>query len=194
MTSENFKLPNPHIQASVYYLNPKEGGRSTPVANGYRGQFYFKGYDWDASQELIGKALCNPGESVDVLIQFASAHNILTLSQGLKFMIREGNAVVGRGIITNLIDPDLINPTKEKNLYSLLDQILWTDWDPIGVNDIHDARDEYQSYVPAFYSLKKKNADQETITNYLMKIETEQMGLPGDIKNCKKIALRIMNA
>lgn len=29
---------NPEIEAGVYYLSTQEGGRKTPVFNGYRGQ------------------------------------------------------------------------------------------------------------------------------------------------------------
>ena len=32
---------------------------------------------------------------------------------------------------------------KQKKLYKAIDEILWKDWDPIGVNDIEDVRDEY---------------------------------------------------
>jgi hypothetical protein len=39
-------------------------------------------------------------------------------------------------------------------LYEKIDEILWLDWDPIGVNEF-EVRDEYQSYTPAIYDLKK---------------------------------------
>lgn len=29
-------------------------------------------------------------------------------------------------------------------IYKRIDEILWFDWDPIGVNQIEEARDEYQ--------------------------------------------------
>lgn len=37
----------PHLEAEIYYLTEAEGGRKTPVASGYRGQFYYDGKDWD---------------------------------------------------------------------------------------------------------------------------------------------------
>jgi len=37
-------------------------------------------------------------------------------------------------------------PGKSK-IHKLIDEILWKDWDPIGVNDIPSARDEYQRWL-----------------------------------------------
>jgi len=35
---------------------------------------------------------------------------------------------------------------KQKEIYKQIDLILWPDWDPIGINDIESARDEYYNY------------------------------------------------
>src|SRR5690554_4253656 len=51
---------------------------------------------------------------------------------------------------------------KYKELYQKVDEILWNDWDPIGVNDIAP-RDEYQSYTPTIFNLIKNGADKETV-------------------------------
>jgi hypothetical protein len=41
----------------------------------------------------------------------------------------------------------------DMELFKRIDDILWFDWDPIGIND--DApRDEYESYTPPIFSLK----------------------------------------
>lgn len=42
---------------------------------------------------------------------------------------------------------------KTKRLFEAVDLILWEDWDPIGVNDIPAARNEYSSYVPSIVRL-----------------------------------------
>lgn len=41
-----------------------------------------------------------------------------------------------------------------QKLYKVIDEILWKDWNPIGVNDIPSARDEYQT-IPAKYRRSK---------------------------------------
>ncbi len=80
---------------------------------------------------------------------------------------------------------------EHKKLYKQIDEILWNDWDPIGVND--DApRDEYQSYTPAIFDLKIKGADRDAIAQRLCEFEIERMGLGGDIEHCREIAEKIV--
>ena len=81
---------------------------------------------------------------------------------------------------------------ENKRIYNAIDKILWEEWDPIGVNEITTARDEYQSYTLGLFRLKLEGADKDTIANHLFKIETENMGLTGNIENCKKVADKIL--
>ena len=81
-----------------------------------------------------------------------------------------------------------------KKIYELIDEILWKDWDPIGVNDIEDVRDEYQSYTPHIFSLTIHGADKIKIAEHLCKIETVNMGLTGDKNHCEEIAQKIIDA
>ena len=80
---------------------------------------------------------------------------------------------------------------KEFIQYKKIDDILWTDWDPIGVNDIAP-RDEYQSYVPEIFGLLKSNANRNEIAKILYKLETENMGMESKIENCLTIADKIL--
>ena len=73
--------------------------------------------------------------------------------------------------------------TDQKKIYELIDEILWKDWDPIGVNDIEDVRDEYQSYTPHIFSLTTHGADKLKIAEHLYKIETINMGMTGNKKS-----------
>jgi hypothetical protein len=77
-------------------------------------------------------------------------------------------------------------------LYEKIDEILWLDWDPIGVNEF-EVRDEYQSYTPAIYDLKKSGASIDIIAAALYKIETNQMGVMGDMEGCRTVAEKIWN-
>ena len=79
------------------------------------------------------------------------------------------------------------------NIYKAIDEILWKEWDPIGINDTPQARDEYYMYLPQVYRLKSENADMEIIAQYLLNIEVDRMGLPGDIINCRKVANLILS-
>lgn len=105
--NEAFHLSSPEIEATIYYLSTAEGGRSTPVHSGYRGQFYYDHTNWDAGQEFIGQDQCTPGESVLVIMQTASPEShVGKLFIGKEFEIREGNQMVGQGKITKLIRED----------------------------------------------------------------------------------------
>jgi hypothetical protein len=83
--------------------------------------------------------------------------------------------------------------TEHKLIFERIDDLLWLEWDPIGVNDIEDARGEYQSYTPQLFSLKINGAAKETIAKCLYKIETDNMGLLGNIDKCLEIADKILN-
>lgn len=80
---------------------------------------------------------------------------------------------------------------EQKALYQKIDVVLWLEWDPIGVNEFEEARDEYYSYVHQIFSLKIQSAGEETIASTLFKIETETMGLLGNIEHCRVIAGKI---
>jgi hypothetical protein len=82
--------------------------------------------------------------------------------------------------------------TPEQNLlYKNIDEILWNDWDPIGINDVAP-RDEYQSYTPEIFTLKLNGAEKEMIALKLFEIETKTMGLFGNIENCRLVATKII--
>jgi len=82
--------------------------------------------------------------------------------------------------------------SEQKKLYKLIDEILWNDWDPIGINDTEEARDEYQSYTPQIFSLRINNSGIETIAQHLYNIEAERMGLLGGLQKCRQVAEKII--
>jgi len=83
---------------------------------------------------------------------------------------------------------------EQNQLYNLIDELLWCEWDPIGVNDYPDARDEYQSYTPQIFSLAIKGASREDIAQKLLQIETEMMGLVGNVKKNNELATKMVEA
>jgi hypothetical protein len=86
---------------------------------------------------------------------------------------------------------------KDKAIYKAIDEILWKDWDPIGVNDNENIRDEYQSYTPHIFSLKKQGIDIHKIAQHLYQLETVSMGMTGEkdlvLNHCKAIAQKIFD-
>lgn len=82
---------------------------------------------------------------------------------------------------------------RQINIYKAIDEILWKDWDPIGINDNENCRDEYQGYVSHIYNLIIHDADKTKITNHLLEIETINMGMEGNKNHCEEIAKKILN-
>jgi hypothetical protein len=80
-----------------------------------------------------------------------------------------------------------------KNAFNQIDGILWNDWDPIGINEISKAGDEYHSYVWKVVDFKLKGVDSEVIAQYLFQLETVRMGLNGNLVDCRKVSQIIMN-
>jgi hypothetical protein len=63
-------------------------------------------------------------------------------------------------------------------LIGAVDSVLWEVWDPIGVNDVPEARDEYASYAPGVAGLLRSGASDDEIRSHLATIVAEWMGLP----------------
>jgi len=77
------------------------------------------------------------------------------------------------------------------SLYEQINEILWNDWDPIGIKDIAP-HDEYSGYTTTIYRLKTNGVDKETIANTLNQIETDTIGLTGNMETCLQVAEKII--
>jgi hypothetical protein len=96
--------------------------------------------------------------------------------------------------------PELDNQFEKKNMkneetkiYKSIDEILWYDWDPIGVNDFgEDARDEYYGYLPEVYQLKISGATKTEIANYLDLVVTNRMGMSSNMAHSLNVAEKIV--
>jgi hypothetical protein len=83
-------------------------------------------------------------------------------------------------------------PPDQLKLYKAIDEILWSDWDPIGVNDCAEARDEYQSYLPHIFRLTMEGADAYRISASLISTIETNIGLGADKDHNQKIAAKIV--
>jgi elongation factor Tu len=93
------------IEAEIYYLTPEEGGRSSPAFTGYRPQFYYDGRDWGASHIYPDVEVANPGETVRAYLGFLSPEEHLgKIKVGMEFEIREGARIVGKGVVTKIME------------------------------------------------------------------------------------------
>lgn len=78
---------------------------------------------------------------------------------------------------------------------TIIQKILLTEWDPIGVSDIPEAQDEYDAYADTVFGmLANQTASVDAIAQYLYEIATEHMGLsyPELAERCEKAARAIV--
>jgi elongation factor Tu len=85
--------------ARVYLLSTKEGGRRTPVATGYRPQFYLRTADVVGDMDFGAAGAARPGETVEVQVELGRPTPV---EPGLGFAIREGGRTVGAGTVTQV--------------------------------------------------------------------------------------------
>lgn len=81
-------------------------------------------------------------------------------------------------------------PPNQLQLYKAIDEILWKDWDPIGVSP-HGLRDEYHAYLPQVFKLALEDAATKTIAEYLHEVVSERMGLTSRVGYHLPIAEKI---
>ncbi|MEU5979261.1 elongation factor Tu [Streptomyces sp. NPDC047315] len=92
--------PSSRFTAQVYLLSQREGGRSTPVATGYRPQFYIRTADVVGDVDLGAAAVARPGDTVTMTVELGRP---VPLESGLGFAIREGGRTVGAGTVTEVV-------------------------------------------------------------------------------------------
>ncbi|KPI07371.1 translation elongation factor Tu [Actinobacteria bacterium OV450] len=92
--------PKRRFTAQVYVLSAREGGRTTPVATGYRPQFYIRTADVVGDVDLGAAGVARPGETVAMTVELGRD---VPLESGLGFAIREGGRTVGAGTVTAVL-------------------------------------------------------------------------------------------
>lgn len=88
------------IRANLRLLTRREGGRSTPIASGYRSTARFDGAELEYGFELeLDGGQLGPGEVGTGRLSFWAVEELPELSAGESFELREGARVVGHGTV-----------------------------------------------------------------------------------------------
>ncbi len=77
----------------------------------------------------------------------------------------------------------MIENSESKRIWADIRRVLMKVWDPIGVKDVPQAQDEYDSYVPGIYKLLIDRSSDDEIEAHLWLIVTETIGLSGATKS-----------
>ncbi|MFZ2153523.1 MAG: elongation factor Tu [Microgenomates group bacterium] len=93
--------PHTEFKAEVLLLKKEEGGRHTPIFNGYRPQVFIRTTDVTGDITLPeGMEMVMPGDNANVIIKLIKP---VAMEKGMRFAIREGGLTVGAGAITEII-------------------------------------------------------------------------------------------
>ena len=82
---------------------------------------------------------------------------------------------------------------KAADLHHKIGNILLREWDPIGINDIPEAQDEYEGYIHDILSMLTSGKNVNDIYNYLLWAEAEHMGLDANRENAHIIAIKLVS-
>ena len=72
-----------------------------------------------------------------------------------------------------------------------LRKVLLNDWDPIGVDDVPEAADEYDSYLPQVAGRLRSGASVNEIASYLSHVRRDWMSLLSDGEADREAAARV---
>jgi hypothetical protein len=65
---------------------------------------------------------------------------------------------------------------RAREIQAAIARVLLQDWDPIGIQDVPEAQDEYDGYVGGVYRLLATGASPQEVAAHLSTIESEAMG------------------
>ena len=78
-----------------------------------------------------------------------------------------------------------------KQLHKAVDQLIWAEWDPIGVNQFEGARDEYLTYIPQIVNLLLTDRTEREIAAHLSRLANDLIGDSEVTDLDKKIAKKL---
>ncbi len=73
----------------------------------------------------------------------------------------------------------MIEKYRSREIRSEIRRVLIELWDPIGVREVPEAQDEYNSYLGGVYELVTGGASADQVIDHLLSIERDRMGLSG---------------
>jgi hypothetical protein len=79
-----------------------------------------------------------------------------------------------------------------RNYQGAIPEVPLREWDPIGVADIPEAADEYDSYISQVHALLFRREPLYKLVDFLWWAETEHMGLAGNRRRSEQVAERLL--
>ena len=79
----------------------------------------------------------------------------------------------------------------DNELWDRIEEVVHYIWDPIGICDIPDARNEYSAYVNEIYT-RVKIGDEEKVLEYMKWVVEDRMGMAWNHESAKKSSAIMM--
>lgn len=77
---------------------------------------------------------------------------------------------------------------RAKSCQDAIREVLMREWDPIGVTDVPEAQDKYDSYINQIYGLLIRREPKYKLVDFLWWAENENMALYGNRKRTEHVA------
>jgi len=90
----------------------------------------------------------------------------------------------------------MTNNNKITSQLKKINDILWNNWDPLGLKGAFKTQDEYESYAVEIFNLLKNKAPEEEIAQRLCEIEENELlpqGIKGDLAKCERVAAMLLS-
>jgi hypothetical protein len=87
--------------------------------------------------------------------------------------------------------PAVSRTDQAQNIQNLIRHVLLHDWDPIGIADFPEARDEYNAYVGGVFNLLASGAGVRDVAAHLAQIEREILGLSSSAEGPHDVAEKL---
>lgn len=163
-----FNLANPNYVSNCYLRLSEQVAKVTYNASGEPAPF-----DMDSGWYIPSIALKLAAGFEDDVLEEEVKSTVLIFNRNKKMRKYPGSA-------------------KDFLLYKKIDDILWFDWDPLGINGFAP-RDEYQSYIPQILRLKIADAPLQQIADLLFKLEKDVISMGKGLVHCYQVAEKIKN-
>lgn len=75
-----------------------------------------------------------------------------------------------------------------QSLLRRIREVLLKEWDPIDVGSGEGPSDEYDAYITKIYELAIERRSITDVVEYLLLVESEQMGLKGEPERARRVA------
>jgi hypothetical protein len=85
----------------------------------------------------------------------------------------------GRGVspFTRILYNYNMNEAQKQLFLTRVEEVLLYIWDPIGIRDTPEARDEYDSYADQVWRMALNDESKKAISDYLTNVVADRMGI-----------------